>query len=242
VTEMRSDAVRAVLDEHIPPDSVEDMWDVHGAEQALEHEFGARLPLQKWLDEDDTLDEAALKDKVDQYFADDYAGKEAVVGSEVMRQFEKQVALQMLDQMWKEHLAAMDHLRQGIHLRGYAQQDPKQAYKREAFAMFTEMLERYKLEVTNILVRVQVEGAADVEAVEAERRRAGQAHYEYQHADAAEAASAVGQGGQEGGAAVPHEEPYVRTGRKVGRNEPCPCGSGLKYKHCHGRLNQRATG
>lgn len=242
VTEMRSDAVRALLDEYIPLDSVEDMWDVHGAEQALEHEFGVRLPLRKWLDEDDTLDESGLKDKVDQYFADDYASKEAVVGSEVMRQFEKQVALQMLDQMWKEHLAAMDHLRQGIHLRGYAQQDPKQAYKREAFAMFTEMLERYKLEVTNILIRVQVEGAADVEAVEAERRRAGQANYEYQHADAAEAAAAAGRGGQDSGAAAPHEEPYVRTGRKVGRNEPCPCGSGLKYKHCHGRLNQRATG
>jgi len=241
VAEMRSDAVRSVLDEFIPPDSVEDMWDVHGAEQALDHEFGAKLPLQKWLDEDDTLDEAELKNKVDQYLADDYAKKEAVVGSEVMRQFEKQVALQMLDQMWKEHLAAMDHLRQGIHLRGYAQQDPKQAYKREAFEMFTEMLDRYKLEVTNILVRVQVEGAADVEAVEAERRRAGQAQYQYQHADAAEAAAAAGQGAPEG-EAVGHEEPYVRSGRKVGRNEPCPCGSGLKYKHCHGRLNQRATG
>ena len=241
VAEMRSDAVRALLDEYVPPDSVEDMWDIHGAEQALEHEFGARLPLKKWLDQDDTLDDSALKEKVEQYFADDYASKEAVVGSEVMRQFEKQVALQMLDQMWKEHLAAMDHLRQGIHLRGYAQQDPKQAYKREAFEMFTEMLERYKLEVTNILVRVQVEGAADVEAVEAERRRAGQAHYEYQHADAAEAAAAAGQGTAADGTA-PHEEPYVRTGRKVGRNEPCPCGSGLKYKHCHGRLNQRAAG
>ena len=241
VAEMRSDAVRSVLDEFIPPDSVEDMWDVHGAEQALDHEFGAKLPLQKWLDEDDTLDEAELKNKVDQYLADDYAKKEAVVGSEVMRQFEKQVALQMLDQMWKEHLAAMDHLRQGIHLRGYAQQDPKQAYKREAFEMFTEMLDRYKLEVTNILVRVQVEGAADVEAVEAERRRAGQAQYQYQHADAAEAAAAADQGAPEG-EAVGHEEPYVRSGRKVGRNEPCPCGSGLKYKHCHGRLNQRATG
>ena len=241
VAEMRSDALRSVLDEFIPPDSVEDMWDVHGAEQALEHEFGARLPLQKWLDEDDTLDESGIKNKVDEYLADDYAKKEAVVGSEVMRQFEKQVALQMLDQMWKEHLAAMDHLRQGIHLRGYAQQDPKQAYKREAFEMFTEMLERYKLEVTNMLVRVQVEGAADVEAVEAERSRAGQAQYQYQHADAAEAAAA-GQGGSGGEPAVAHEEPYVRSGRKVGRNEPCPCGSGLKYKHCHGRLNQRAAG
>ena len=243
VTQMRHDAIRNVLDDFIPPDSVEDMWDITGAEQALEQEFGAKLPLRKWLDEDDTLDETGLKDRVEKHYADEYARKEEMVGSEVMRQFEKAVALQMLDQLWKEHLAAMDHLRQGIHLRGYAQQDPKQAYKREAFAMFTEMLERYKLEVTNLLIRVQVEGSADVEAVEAERRRAGQAHYEYQHADAAAAAAAAD--AEQGGAAAqqgPAEEPYVRSGRKVGRNEPCPCGSGLKYKHCHGRLNQRATG
>ena len=241
VTEMRHDAVRNVLDDFVPPDSVEDMWDVAGAEQALEQEFGSKLPLRKWLDEDDSLDEAGLKAKVEKHYTDEYARKEELVGSEVMRQFEKAVALQMLDQLWKEHLAAMDHLRQGIHLRGYAQQDPKQAYKREAFTMFTEMLERYKLEVTNMLVRVQVEGSADVEAVEAERRRAGQAGYEYQHADAAAAAADAE---QSGGAAPagPAEEPYVRSGRKVGRNEPCPCGSGLKYKHCHGRLNQRATG
>ncbi|MGA7964612.1 MAG: preprotein translocase subunit SecA [Gammaproteobacteria bacterium] len=240
-TEMRGDAIRNVLDEFIPPDSVEDMWDVPGAEQALEQEFGAKLPIKKWLEEDDSLYEAALKEKVEKHFADEYAHKESLVGTEVMRQFEKAVALQVLDQLWKEHLAAMDHLRQGIHLRGYAQQDPKQAYKREAFAMFTEMLERYKLEVTNMLSRVQVEGSADVEAVEAERRRAGQAQYEYQHADAA---AAAGAGGAEQGSAAtaPVEEPYVRSGRKVGRNEPCPCGSGLKYKNCHGRLNQRATG
>ncbi len=243
VAQMRHDAIRNVLDDFIPPDSVEDMWDIAGAEQALEQEFGAKLPMRKWLDEDDTLDEAGLKDRVEKHYADEYARKEEMVGSEVMRQFEKAVALQMLDQLWKEHLAAMDHLRQGIHLRGYAQQDPKQAYKREAFAMFTEMLERYKLEVTNLLIRVQVEGSADVEAVEAERRRAGQARYEYQHADAA--AAAVAGDAEQGGAVqqqAPPEEPYVRSGRKVGRNEPCPCGSGLKYKHCHGRLNQRATG
>lgn len=241
-TEMRGDAIRNVLDEFIPPDSVEDMWDVPGAEQALEQEFGAKLPIKKWLEEDDSLHEAALKEKVEKHFADEYAHKESLVGAEVMRQFEKAVALQVLDQLWKEHLAAMDHLRQGIHLRGYAQQDPKQAYKREAFAMFTEMLERYKLEVTNMLSRVQVEGSADVEAVEAERRRAGQTQYEYQHADVAAAAGAAGEAGQATAAGAPAEEPYVRQGRKVGRNEPCPCGSGLKYKNCHGRLNQRATG
>jgi len=245
VAEMREDAVRAVLDDFIPPDSVEDMWDVAAAEQALDREFGMKLPLRRWLEEDDGLDEPRLKDKAVQAFTDEYQGKESQVGSEVMRQFEKSVTLQVLDQLWKEHLAAMDQLRQGIHLRGYAQQDPKQAYKREAFAIFTEMLERYKLEITSILARVQVEGSADVEAVEAERRRAGSGNYQYQHADAASAATPsapAGADGQPQPEAAPPAEPFVRSGRKVGRNEPCPCGSGLKYKHCHGRLNQQATG
>jgi len=244
VAEMREDAVRTVLDDFIPPDSVEDMWDVPGATQALEREFGMKLPLKRWLQEDDMLAEAGIKEKVIQAFADEYAEKERQVGSEVMRQFEKAVTLQILDQLWKEHLGEMDQLRQGIHLRGYAQQDPKQAYKREAFSIFTEMLERYKLEVTNILARVQVEGTQDVEAVEAERR-AGSGNYQYQHADAAAAAAAgAGPGAEQPGeaAAAPPAEPFVRSGRKVGRNEPCPCGSGLKYKHCHGRLNQQATG
>jgi len=236
VQEMRADAINNVLDESIPPDSIEDMWDVPAAEQALEREFGIRLPLASWL-EDGKLDETGLRQRAIEAFTKNYAEKEAAVGSEVMRQFEKAMMLQVLDQLWKEHLLAMDHLRQGIHLRGYAQQDPKQAYKREAFDMFTEMLEKYKLEVTAILARVQVEGSADVTAVEAERRAAGSQNYRYQHAEA----SGVGAGG-EVQADVPKTEPFVRSGRKIGRNEPCPCGSGLKYKYCHGRLNQRAAG
>ena len=236
VQEMRADAISGVLDEFIPPDSIEDMWDIPGAEQALEREFGIRLPLASWLEENDELDETGLRQRVIEVFAKDYADKEASVGAEVMRQFEKAMTLQVLDQLWKEHLLAMDHLRQGIHLRGYAQQDPKQAYKREAFDMFTEMLEKYKREVTTILARVQVEGSADVAAVEAERR-AGSKDYRYQHA-AAGGATAEGEAQVD----VAKTEPFVRSGRKIGRNEPCPCGSGLKYKYCHGRLNQRAAG
>ena len=239
VGEMRRDAVTAVLDEFIPPDSVEDMWDVAGAEQALEREFGAKMMLRRWLEDDAELDEGKLKDRVVKRFEEDFAAKEAQVGAEVMRQFEKAVTLQALDQLWKEHLAAMDHLRQGIHLRGYAQQDPKQAYKREAFAMFTEMLERYKQEVTNILARVKVDATAEVDAAAAERRSEAQ-NYQYQHAEAGAAQQAGGEPAAP--AQAPTPEPFVRSGRKVGRNEPCPCGSGLKFKHCHGRLDQRATG
>lgn len=237
INQMRQDAIENLLEQYIPSDSVEDMWDVPGAEQALEREFDVRLPLARWLEENSGLEESGLKEKAVQYFSEAYSRKEEAAGSEVMRQFEKTVALQVLDQLWKDHHAAMDHLRQGIHLRGYAQQDPKQAYKREAFEMFTEMLDRYKLEVTNILARVQVEGDEDVAAAEASRR--GDAgRYQYQHA---EFSSEMPEGEV---SEVPAEktEPYVRSGRKVGRNEPCPCGSGLKYKHCHGRLNQQATG
>jgi preprotein translocase subunit SecA len=239
IADARRDAVLTVLDEFIPPDSVEDMWDVPGAEQALEREFGIKLALRKWLDEDPDLEEGGLKERVAQAMAAEMAAKESRVGAENMRLIEKMFALQVLDQLWKEHLAAMDHLRQGIHLRGYAQQDPKQAYKREAFAMFTEMLERYKLELTNILLRFRVETAAEAEAAEAERRAEAE-RYQYQHAEAS-TAEAGGQA-QPASAAPPAAEPFVRSGRKIGRNEPCPCGSGLKYKHCHGRLNQRAAG
>lgn len=238
---MREDAIADVIGEHIPPDSVEDMWDVPGAIQALEHQFGIRLPIQQWLDEDRMLDEYGLKERIGQAFSEQYAAKEAQIGSETMRQLEKMVTLQVLDQLWKEHLAAIDHLRQGIHLRGYAQQDPKQAYKKEAFELFSEMLERYKQEVTSMLARIEIESQEEVdEAEQARRRAASQTRYQYQHAEAdAVSADEAGEGGTV--AEMPREQPFVRSGRKVGRNEPCPCGSGLKFKHCHGRPNQQAA-
>jgi preprotein translocase subunit SecA len=238
VAEMRTDAVNNLLDEYIPPDSVEDMWDIGGAATALEETFGLKLPLAQWLDTEDELDEMGLKERVVTGFADNFTRKEELIGAEGMREIEKQVALGLLDQIWKEHLASMDHLRQGIHLRSYAQQDPKQAYKREAFAMFTDMLERYKLEVTNFLARAEVETQSEMERIEAERR-AEAASYNYQHA---EVGAAADDGAEAEGEAPPAPAPFVRQGRKIGRNEPCPCGSGLKYKHCHGRLNQRAAG
>jgi len=152
-----------------------------------------------------------------------------------MRQFEKMVMLQVLDNHWREHLAAMDLLRQGIHLRGYAQKNPKQEYKREAFELFSRMLDRVKHDVVGIVSKVQLQAPEEAAEQEAERRRAAEQRMQYQHAEASALADEEGEAPEQP-AAAEHQEPFVRDGRKVGRNEPCPCGSGKKYKHCHGRL------
>ncbi|WP_406665954.1 preprotein translocase subunit SecA [Gallaecimonas sp. GXIMD1310] len=227
---IRADVVEKTISAYIPPESLEEMWDVAGLEERLRGDFMLAMPIQQWLDEDDKLHEETLRERIHEVVENAYRAKEEQVGAEVMRHFEKAVMLQTLDGLWKEHLAAMDHLRQGIHLRGYAQKNPKQEYKREAFELFTEMLESLKHDVVTILSKVQVQAEEDVEAVEEQRRRAEQVPHQYQHAEshaltdneAAEAAGAV--------------ETVMRDGPKVGRNDPCPCGSGKKYKHCHGKL------
>ncbi len=233
---MRTDVVNEVISRHIPPQSLEEQWDVPGLSTALESEFGGEWPIQDWLDADHDLHEETLRQRIAQTLADNYKEKEAAVGSEVIRQFEKAVMLQTLDSHWKEHLAAMDYLRQGIHLRGYAQKNPKQEYKREAFAMFSQMLENIKQEVVAIVSKVQVKAPEDVAAVEQTRRPAPDAfefkHEEFSGFDDAEAQSAAPAGDAE----EPQQQPFVRPDRKIGRNEPCPCGSGKKYKQCHGRL------
>ena len=183
------------------------------------------LPLQKWLDDDDKLYEEKLRDRIMENIQEAYQAKEQIVGPEVLRQFEKAVMLQNLDSHWKEHLAAMDHLRQGIHLRGYAQKNPKQEYKRESFELFSEMLENLKVEVINILSKVQVKAESDVEAVEEQRRQADDVPKQYEHestTDNTDTAAPAPAG--------------IRQGPKVGRNDPCPCGSGKKYKQCCGKL------
>jgi preprotein translocase subunit SecA len=226
ITAMRHDVINTVIDTHIPRDSMEEQWDVAGAEKAIEAEFGSRLPLQEWLNADKTLDEKGLRDKVCAEADSAYTAKEAVVGTEVLRHFEKAVMLQSMDTHWREHLAALDHLRQGIHLRGYAQKNPKQEYKREAFELFSAMLDAIKIEVTRITTTVQVRTEEDVQAVE---QQEGPANVQYQHADPDVALAQ---------AAMPAATPGPASGvPKVGRNDPCPCGSGKKYKHCHGRLN-----
>jgi preprotein translocase subunit SecA len=229
ISAMRRDVINTVIDTHIPPDSMEEQWDVAGAEKAIEAEFGFRLLLQEWLNADKALDEKGLREKVCAEADAAYAVKEVVVGPEVLRHFEKAVMLQSMDTHWREHLAALDHLRQGIHLRGYAQKNPKQEYKREAFELFSAMLDAIKIEVTRITTTVQVRTEEDVEAVE---QQEGPANVQYQHADPD---IALAQAAMPAAVAVANSpSPGVP---KVGRNDPCPCGSGKKYKHCHGRLN-----
>ncbi|MGA9852159.1 MAG: preprotein translocase subunit SecA [Gammaproteobacteria bacterium] len=231
-----TDVINGTINDYIPPQSVEEQWDIAGLTETLEREFGLKLDIKGWLESDETLHEEPLRKKIIDAFTESYKLKEQQTGAEVMRQFEKAVLLQVLDNLWREHLANMDYLRQGIHLRGYAQVNPKQEYKREAFEMFATMLERLKHEVVSILAKVQVRTQEDVIAVEEQRRRARA--MQFQHADAASAAAGAPAG--EAQAEAPQAAPvttFVREGRKVGRNEPCPCGSGLKYKQCHGRLN-----
>ncbi|MFQ1954472.1 preprotein translocase subunit SecA [Aeromonas veronii] len=227
---IRDDVYGAVIDEYIPPQSLEEMWDVPGLEARLKADFALDLPLQQWLAEDDKLYEEKLRERILDEATKLYAHKEELVGKEVLRNFEKAVMLQTLDGLWKEHLAAMDHLRQGIHLRGYAQKNPKQEYKRESFDLFTQMLETLKRDVVSILSRVQVQ-ERDVEAMEEQQRQQAEAAPRtYTHA-AAESQLADEQAADEEGHTT-----FVRDEQKVGRNDPCPCGSGKKYKHCHGQL------
>ncbi|WP_303901748.1 preprotein translocase subunit SecA [Thiohalomonas denitrificans] len=229
---IRVDVLNDVVDGFIPPRSIEEQWDVPGLEEALEYEFGLKLPIRQRLDEDDDLHEENLRRRILEEMVNRYEEKEEQAGTTVLRHFEKAVMLQVLDTHWKEHLAAMDYLRQGIHLRGYAQKNPKQEYKREAFTLFDEMLGRIKRETIGVLSKVQVKAEEDVAAVEEQRRAA--AKMEFKHA----AASAIaGTGASEPRDTEEEHRPFVREGRKVGRNEPCPCGSGKKYKQCHGQLS-----
>lgn len=227
---IRDDVYGAVIDEYIPPQSLEEMWDVPGLEARLKADFALDLPLQQWLAEDDKLYEEKLRERILDEATKLYAHKEELVGKEVLRNFEKAVMLQTLDGLWKEHLAAMDHLRQGIHLRGYAQKNPKQEYKRESFDLFTQMLETLKRDVVSILSRVQVQ-ERDVEAMEEQQRQQAEAAPRtYTHAAAENQLADEEAAGEEG------HTTFVRDEQKIGRNDPCPCGSGKKYKHCHGQL------
>jgi len=227
---IRADVVENVINDYIPPQSLDEMWDIPGLEQRLQADFGVELPVGQWLKEDNKLFEEKLRERIQQDVAAAYGLKEQMVGTQVLRQFEKAIMLQSLDTHWKEHLAAMDHLRQGINLRGYAQKNPKQEYKREAFELFSNMLDALKLDVIGVLSRVQVRAAEDVEAVEEQRRKADSVPHSYQHEEAEQVGGELPPGVQNTG-------PVLRDGAKVGRNDLCPCGSGKKYKHCHGQLS-----
>ncbi|CAG9297959.1 protein translocase subunit secA [Celerinatantimonas diazotrophica] len=230
---IREDVLNQSIDNFIPPQSLEELWEIQRLEEHLKNDFGLELPIQHWLDEDDKLYEETLRERIIEEATKAYQVKVELVGEEVMRQFEKSVMLQTLDQLWKEHLAAMDYLRQGIHLRGYAQRDPKQEYKRESFELFTQMLDSLKYDVISVLSRVEVQAPEEVEEMERLRReQAQQLSENAQHQGAGDYNNA---GADEEGTRKVQQ--YIREGQKIGRNDPCPCGSGKKYKHCHGRLS-----
>ncbi|MCB1692172.1 MAG: preprotein translocase subunit SecA [Pseudomonadales bacterium] len=237
ISALWEDVINELISDYVPPQSLEEQWDIAGLEQALHTEYNAHLPIQQWLDEDDQLHEETLREKIVGSVKGDYDKKAEAIGQGI-RIFEKQIMLRILDTLWKEHLAAMDYLRQGIHLRAYAQKQPKQEYKREAFELFEELLHNVKLEVIKTLARVRLQSEEDVEAVERQRREEeARAKLNFNHQEA----NALAGPGQQPGAPDDSQGddkavPFVRRERKVGRNEPCPCGSGKKFKACHGQL------
>jgi len=226
---MHAQVLNDTINAHMPPGSMAEQWDVAGLIQSLSSEFLLDCPVQQWLDADEKLDEQGVRNRVVQVAADVYAQKEALAGAASIRHFERAILLQSLDNHWREHLAAMDHLRQGIHLRGYAQKNPKQEYKREAFELFEGMLATITREVAQITLTVQIKSEADVQAVE--QQEAPVSNVQYHHADYDEAL------GSDNEATPAVQQPQQREFPKVGRNDPCPCGSGKKYKHCHGALS-----
>jgi preprotein translocase subunit SecA len=237
VANMRNDVADQVISSHIPPQSIFEQWDVPGLEKAIQAEFAINLPVSEWLEQDDKLYEETLRDKIKDALTEAYTNKRDAVG-EKMHLLEKQIVLQILDTLWKEHLQAMDHLRQGIFLRGYAGKNPKQEYKREAFELFQSLLSRLQHDVTRFLNHVQVRSAEEIDAIErardAERARE---KLQFQHAEANALQDGPAVDSAQDRAQADAQAPFVRDAPKLGRNDPCPCGSGKKFKQCHGRLS-----
>lgn len=213
---IRDDVFNQIISQYVPPQSIEEMWDIEGLEVRLDRQFGMKLPIQHWLEDEPDLHEETLRERILNIAKEEYKAKETIVGEEVMRNFEKGIVLQTLDELWKEHLSAMDYLRKGIHLRSYGQKDPKNEYKKESFAMFTEMLDLLKINVISVLSRIQVRSQAEVEAEQ-------QAAQQVQETAKSEQAMDMD---------TLTEEQLANL--HISRNDPCPCGSGKKYKHCHG--------
>ena len=237
ISAMRGDVIAGHFALHIPAGSLEEQWDIAGLEAALRNDLALELPLQQWLQQDPQLEEGTLRQRVIEAAHAHYASKTAVVEAAAMRQYERAIMLQSMDSHWREHLAALDQLRQGIHLRGYAQKNPTQEYKREAFELFSLLLDMIKTDVTRVLMTVQIRSSEELRAAE---EREALSNVQYQHADAVVDSSvepAADEALPEADAdAGVDKQPFVRGGQKVGRNDPCPCGSGKKYKQCHGKL------
>jgi len=227
IKNMRMDVLEGLFRSCVPVNSIEEQWQLSELEQSLSNEFGVVLPIQKWLDNDDQINESEILERIVEHFEQEYQNKVDLLGEEIISRYEKDLMLMVLDRHWKEHLAAMDYLRQGIGLRGYAQKNPVQEYKRESFEMFTDMLEGIKYEAIQSLTRVQIRSEAEIEALE--RSQAEAENIKMEHA------SATNPLGDDEPQASEHQ-PYVRKEKKLGRNEPCWCGSGKKFKQCHGKL------
>ena len=232
---IREDVTDTAISEYLPPGSMDEQWDVEGLVNTFKNDFGLSFPVQQWLDEDDMVAEEEIRERIHQRVAKLFQEKQDRVGSEIMRRLEKDMMLKVLDNRWKEHLAAMDYLRQGIGLRGYAQKNPKQEYKREAFGMFQEMLEQIKHETVSLISRVELPTLEEIKAMEAAQQVPE--NIQYQHA---EAEDVLHPEQAQANAPQPEEQvkqqPFKRTDKKIGRNDPCHCGSGKKFKQCHGKL------
>ncbi len=227
----RFEILTETIDQYIPPKSLDELWNIPGLENALEQSFGTRLPIAQWLQEDEALHEETVREKILNALESVYLQKETQISAQNMRIFEKNIMLQVLDTFWKEHLAAMDYLRQGIHLRGYAQKNPKHEFKREAFEMFTQMLHAVDLRVIEIISKVQFQTQAEAQVIEQQHQTP--THMQFQHAET----NSLSEEDESDKAEDNAHTPFVRSEKKVGRNEPCPCGSGKKYKQCHGQLS-----
>ncbi len=229
IADIREDVVEQMVRAHVPADSIDEQWDIAGLDRQLETEFGLHAQLKPWVEQQHELDAGAILEHVRGLVEELFRAKEAQIGAETMRQLEKHIMLSVVDNAWKEHLASMDYLRQGIYLRGYAQQDPKQAFKRESFQLFSTMLDRIKGEIVQMLARIRVRSEEEVAAMEAEQQRMAERLQRQMLATGGGAP--VNPGDEARSPAVPSD------GTKAGRNDPCPCGSGKKYKHCHGQLS-----
>jgi preprotein translocase subunit SecA len=223
--------IEDTVKQYVPPESVEEQWDAAGLTASLAAEYQLQAPIADWMKNDSEITDETVRDKVVELALSAWRERESKYGPELMRQIERSLMLQFLDHHWREHLGSLDHLRQGIHLRGYAQKNPKQEYKREAFELFSDMLDRIKQDVVKLVLTVQLRSEQDVQAVE---ETESVSNVRYQHAGYDEALAAPADDG--GGVAVATAPPFTRAGEKVGRNDPCPCGSGKKYKHCHGKF------
>jgi preprotein translocase subunit SecA len=239
IANIRADVLGAVVESLVPPESVEEQWDVPALVRALEADFGVSAPIAEWMEKEEQLEAEAVRDRVIEIGAKEYEAKFAPIEKDVLHQYERAVMLQAIDQHWREHLAALDYLRQGIHLRGYAQKQPKQEYKREAFELFGLMLDSIKREVAQHLMRVQIRTQEQIEEAErkAEEAAAAVKNVQYHHADYDAALGTAEETAEAAPDSPTPQQPFTRATQKVGRNDPCPCGSGKKYKQCHGRLS-----